>query len=750
MANYDFENLLSPLDFEYLMNDIISKDLNISLTSFGEGVDAGIDLRYSKDQTSSIVVQCKRNRYITKNVLESEKCKIKKINPTHYYLALSCNITPAKMDQIKSIFQEWMAGDENIYTRNRINDLLDKYPDIHRKNYKLWLNSSTILGSIVNHRLYDRSKALVQDIKKSYRYYVKNPSFNGAIDILNKHRFVIISGIPGIGKTTLAKLLLWEYLQQGFEVVEIRKISEGEELLIEESDAKQVFYFDDFLGENFLKYDVVEGRSNDLLQFVNRIMSNKNKILIMTTREYILQQAKDKYEKLNSPEFNISKYTLDLNSYTKKIRALILYNHLYYSDIDIKYIKNILNTKSYKKIINHKNYNPRIIEQMTVKLADVAPEDYSKYFLDSLNNPFGIWERAFKSQISEGSKYILYVLLSIGQPILLPEFRKAMDYFFETSVKVFQIDFNPLHFEDYLKELEGSFIKIDMSDKRVAYVEFQNPSIKDFLLGIVQNDKKILLLLLNSAWYFSQLIYTINYLAKRYIADIDITNIITSIIKTRYQSFEEVSRLINNWVIPSFKFSDTEKLDKLNNYLLLGHNKELERYLLEIYEKIEFGKLYGTQKERYVNFYMRFKNFISIKIDFFLERVFKHITNFGDVKVFLSLKNIAEQDFTNFIANNEEAVHKSILSAIKKDIENRDDIHALNELLNDLDQEIYDMELIPSIEYESITSEIHDKIQHCVDNVKPEVPESKLSKSFDRTTCDFDEDTLFRLDLFTK
>ncbi len=429
MANYDLENLLSPLDFEHLMNDIISRDLNIKLISFGEGVDAGIDLRYSKNQDSTIVVQCKRNKYIAKNVLELEEDKIRKINPTSYYLALSCDITPAKMDQIKSIFREWMVGDENIYTRSRINDLLDKYPDIHRKNYKLWLNSATMLGSIVNHHLYDRSKALIQDIKKSIKYYVKNPSFNGAIDILNKHRFVIISGIPGIGKTTLAKLLLWEYLQQDFEVVEIRKVYEGEKLLIEESDSKQVFYFDDFLGENFLKYDVVEGRSNDLVQFINRIMSNKNKILIMTTREYILQQAKDKYEKLNSSEFNISKYTLDLNSYTKKIRALILYNHLYYSDINIEYVKDIISTKSYKKIISHKNYNPRIIEQMTVKLTNVAPKDYSKYFLDNLNNPFGIWERAFKSQISEGSKYILYVLLSIGQPILLSEFKKAMAEF---------------------------------------------------------------------------------------------------------------------------------------------------------------------------------------------------------------------------------------------------------------------------------------------------------------------------------
>ena len=47
MANYDFGNILSPLDFEHLVRDILSRDLDIELTSFSEGKDKGIDLRYS-------------------------------------------------------------------------------------------------------------------------------------------------------------------------------------------------------------------------------------------------------------------------------------------------------------------------------------------------------------------------------------------------------------------------------------------------------------------------------------------------------------------------------------------------------------------------------------------------------------------------------------------------------------------------------------------------------------------------------
>lgn len=34
MANYPFEELLSPLDFEHLVRDLLSKDLGIELTAF--------------------------------------------------------------------------------------------------------------------------------------------------------------------------------------------------------------------------------------------------------------------------------------------------------------------------------------------------------------------------------------------------------------------------------------------------------------------------------------------------------------------------------------------------------------------------------------------------------------------------------------------------------------------------------------------------------------------------------------------
>lgn len=44
-----------------------------------------------------------------------------------------------------------------------------------------------------------------------------NDSFDKAREILRNHNYVIISDIPGIGKTTLDRMLFYDYLANGFE-----------------------------------------------------------------------------------------------------------------------------------------------------------------------------------------------------------------------------------------------------------------------------------------------------------------------------------------------------------------------------------------------------------------------------------------------------------------------------------------------------------------------------------------------------
>lgn len=748
MTNYDFQTILSPLDFEYLVRDLLSKELNIELTSFAEGKDSGIDLRYANNKSKKTIVQCKRVKTISKNQILSELPKIKKLNPKKYIFVVSNDLSPDKFDFIKETFGNWMENDDCIYTRSKLNQLLDKHKSIHQRHYKLWLNTASIFNDLINTPLFERAKSLITDLKKDYKYYVKNDSLKQAFEILNNNQFIVISGIPGIGKTTLAKLILWEYLQRGFEIIEIRKILEGEQILTEDSHKRQVYYYDDFLGENFLKFDVIEGRSNDLIQFINRIKNSKDKILIMTTREYILNQAKEVYEKLDTTDLNIAKHTLDLSTYSKRIRAQILYNHLFYSKIPIEYVESIISNKAYKKIINHKNYSPRIIEQLTTKLNNIDASDYANQFIYNLDYPFGIWAKAFNSQISQGSQYTLYLLLSISNPILLSDFKNALKYFYNNGTKNNELNFKPFDFKNYLKELENSFIKINVTDKNNHYVDFLNPSIKDFLLSFVRDDKDLVLLLIKSCLYFDQFIYTIRYLAVNFIEDNDVINLINSKILADFNTFSNHQKIHQNQRETSIVVSSLLKIHNLKFYLEKTKDKTLNQFIIDEFKRVSLLHLNFNQEKKYIEFYIDYEKELGLELVDIIELVVKNISWYDNVKNLTFLRSVNEATFDNYMKDNDELINEKIKDSVLREIEFHDNKNGLeyfkNSLTTDIDFSLYSISIA---EFDSYFDEKYIKIENKDDSddekEKVEVDIEKINE-----TDDYNEDELFKIEMF--
>ncbi len=752
MADYDFQSLLSPLDFEHLVRDLLSKDLGLELTAFAEGKDSGIDLRYSKSQKDNIIVQCKRVKSISKKQIDEEAKKIHQLSPEKYYFIISCEVSVDKFNYIKKAFKNWMNGDDSfIYTRSKLNALLDTYKDVHQKNYKLWLNSSTIFNSLINQPLFERAKSLIKDLKRDYKYYVRNESLHKAIDMLNKHQFILISGIPGIGKTTLAKLILWEYLQKGFELIEIRKIIEGEQILVEDSDNNQVFYFDDFLGENFLKFDVIEGRSTDLIEFIKRIRNSKNKILVMTTREYILNQAKETYEKLDSDDLEIAKYTLDLSTYSKRIKSLILYNHLYYSQTPIEYIGEILKNKTYKKIINHQNYSPRIIEQLTIKLNNVQLNDYASSFIENLDFPLGIWDKAFNSQISEGSKITLYIILSISNPILLSELKKVMDFSFNHGVKHRGINFKPFDYKNYLKELENSFIKTDLTDKKNHYVDFLNPSIKDFLLSIVRSDIEIIKFLLDSCFYFNQFVYTVRYLAKDFLENDEIILKIDNLIIEKFYSFSNPTDINQSNKERDSLVHILEIVSGLKFYLKKSKNEEVFSLFKTAFQEIEVKGLFYSNEKRYIQFYKEYQKKLDIEFDSLINKVASNISWYESVENFMELKSINENPFKEFVNEHKEELNLKIQESIQKEIEFRDDADDLIEFKKNLNYK-FDLSMfsISITEFDSYFENRLGEIEEEEKNKNEEELDIEIAGVEESDNDSFDENEIFKIELFKK
>jgi len=508
MPNYDFKTL-SPIDFEILVRDLLQKELGVWLESFKSGRDRGIDFRYCPSPDNTLIIQCKHYaessfQILLREVKKHELDKVSKLQPTRYIFVTSLGLTPDQKDELVKIHTPYIQTSGDIFGKDDLNGLLTKYPEIERHTFKLWISSVPVLEEILHSKVKNVSRDALEKIRQHARYYVQNKSFAEAINILDKYNFCIIAGIPGIGKTILAEMLSLHYVNIGYEIVKINgDISEATAL--DYVSQKRIIYYDDFLGQTALSEKLNKNEDQKLLDFIHAIYKSKVTKLILTTRDYILHQVQMLYEKLSRENFDAETCIIDLTKYNRLNRAQILYNHIYFSDLPVAFKNAILNGRNYLKIIDHHNYNPRIIDLMTQysRLQHTLPHDYFKSFMSNLDNPLEVWRHAFEEQLSDGSRNVLVVMTSMPGQVFLEDLQEAFLSYHLKQAKEYQFRTSPNDFLHALKELEGNFIVTEKSKDRTI-IRLHNPSIRDFLRDYLASHEQMLRALVQAATFFDQ------------------------------------------------------------------------------------------------------------------------------------------------------------------------------------------------------------------------------------------------------
>ena len=506
MSNYNFTTL-SSYDFEHLVRDLLQDELTITLQTFKQGRDGGIDLRYSRSKEGEIIVQCKHfaGSHFSNLISELKNIELPKIrilNPQRYILATSLGLSPQNKNTIISALHPFIRAADDIYGCDDLNNLLGKFPLIEKRNFKLWYSSTAILESLIHSGVVNRSQIELEHILRKVKIYVQNKSLPEAYNILEDQHYCIIAGIPGIGKTTLAEMLILDFMRRGFDLVRIsNRVEEG--LRVLNRNQRQIFYYDDFLGKTTLEQKLDKNEDVELIRFCEAMKKSSGHRFIMTTREYILNQAKAIHESLSHSNIDFKKCTIELSSYSEYDKAKILYNHVFFSDLKINHKEDLLRDRAYRKIIGHKNYSPRIIEWMTdnAKTSLGEDDDFVREFLSNLDNPEQIWSHAFEFQLTDAARSILLVMTTLPDEVLLDDLERAFAAFHGSASG--QQD-RSLSFIKNIKQLEGTFIHLIRIDSTIT-VNFHNPSIKDFLDRYLVSHEGEIKALCNHAVFFEQL-----------------------------------------------------------------------------------------------------------------------------------------------------------------------------------------------------------------------------------------------------
>ncbi|HWV04969.1 restriction endonuclease [Ralstonia sp.] len=507
MAEYDFHQLSSH-DFEILARDLLQAHWNLRLQSFKAGKDGGMDLLY-QDAAQKIVVQCKHYAHTgfsgLKRSLRNEVAKVSKLSPSRYVVVVSTPLSSQNKDEIVALFGAAPLSANDVIGREDLNNLLSLYPEIERNHYKLWLASKAVLDRALHSAIVNRSTFSAQKVHASIRRYVQTKAFPTALEILESHRVVILTGAPGVGKTTLADMLLFTHLSEGYEPVVIQHdLREAETMF--QPDRKQIFYFDDFLGATFLhERGTLLSQNGDraLLDFIAMVAAAPFARFVLTTREHIFSQAVAQSERLRLSSVGDNKVVLKMADYTFEQKALILFNHLYFSDLPLAYREEILLGDFYLTIIRHQKFNPRLIEWLSSyqRVKSTPPEDYRRFVVKLLADPAELWRHAYEQQLSDAGRSLLLTVCSLGGSASISIVSKAFSSLHSIRAKRYGFPRSPDDFRRATVELNGAFIEPE-SPQAIGVL---NPSVLDLFNTVVAESPENALDIISASTAFVQL-----------------------------------------------------------------------------------------------------------------------------------------------------------------------------------------------------------------------------------------------------
>ncbi len=603
MTEYDLKRLDSR-EFENLCADIIEKENGKRVERFTVGKDSGIDGRFWVGENQSVIIQAKHYPDATSvriiSALKLETNKVKALNPERYIFMTSGKVTPLKKAEMLSIMNGFIKGVEDIWGFDDIQSFLSKEEnfDIVKKYTQLYIYSEILLKKILGQTianaltggLQGQSDFLLENIKKNSVRFVYTEDFDKAGKRLDEKNVVVITGEAGIGKTTLSNMLAFTYVKNGYSFYSIRNIKEAEDIVSANQECNIVFYFDDFLGENFM--DISKGDdSSQIMLFMDRVARSKKLKFILNSRTTIINKARGIFPSLEKGNIKGSEYVLQIENLRPIDKARILYKHMYFSELDPDYVDQIYLEKKYWKIINHSNFNPRIIEYILekerVEFSEIKSNDYFTYIEEKLDNPSDIWEDYFEKLDRCTKTLVLLVAFNNGK-ISESHLRNSFDIF--CNYNKFSSD-NEASFSYVIKvALDSLLSRSKVFDKNEFQYILFNPSLGDYIVeNYFKNNESEINKLLFALSNIESIQYLESLKRNDYITDLEFKYLQKNLFESLYKS--KLAKKDWNWLV-CLIHCDENNLASEKIIEVLSSLTTLEKEESQSLNLIDFYKLY--------------------------------------------------------------------------------------------------------------------------------------------------------------
>lgn len=507
---YDFSKI-NDEEYEELFKDILKSTTGENFRTFAKGRDGGIDV-ISTNAKNRIIGQAKHYvktpmTQLLKDLQNKEKPKVTRLNPDRYIVAFSQEITSQAYEKILEIFSPFLKDGNDIYDLKRMKEILDNDEKLINKWYKLWLPSKEIINKILKNSENAITSFYKEKIDKEVQLFIETKYYKEAIKTLQKENVIIIHGNTGTGKTTLANILVYQFLARDYKLKYIMNSELSNINNLINIDEKEIILIDDFLGSNILELEA--GKETALATLINLCRFKKNKKLILVTRTVLYNRAKNTYEKFNEVDNKICNLMIDTSRINILERAKILYNHLsFYGINSTEKYEAFIKNKLYLKIIRSHNFNPRIVAEIVENAALRLDnnDEIVQMIDDSLSNPNSIWEYYYKNLNTE-EKIILKLIAIFNREINMDILKDVFDGIYHKIAKKYNLSIKENCFLESIRTLSGSLVRIvNREDSKM--INLANPSIRDYIIDIFsKNEDNLITDYIDTNLYIEQLLF---------------------------------------------------------------------------------------------------------------------------------------------------------------------------------------------------------------------------------------------------
>lgn len=266
-------------------------------------------------------------------------------------------------------------------------------------------------------------------------------------------------------------------------LVRDREVDSARRLLQE--GHRQILILDDFLGAQFLEAERGLALEESLLGLIRRIQrGNGEHKLMMTTRDYILQQARQRLERFYRDTNRLDRVTLKVEELDEGERARILVAQLDRAEVSASHIQALVTSGTHRRLVRHRNFTPRLAADTADDAHHQSAAAYPDWLEAQFDDPAAYWETAFR-HLSPPAQHWLYMLAIAGGEAAVDD---LADGFHALHHDLCAGRVKPTPMEDALKETEPNFAHSEQIGGTV-WLRYATPAIGDLLQRLIERNE---------------------------------------------------------------------------------------------------------------------------------------------------------------------------------------------------------------------------------------------------------------------